>query len=517
MQPCPATIGLSFCMLRVAGVVGVTGWRHSTWAQTYSCTPSLYFEPSRIEDVQKLVKAALNHGTTITVVGARHSPSQLTMTSGWLMSLDRLKAVKNIERSGDYADITVQAGIRLNELNDLLYAEGLSLQNLGSISEQSVAGVISTGTHGSSAYHGLISEHITRMLVVVGSGETVECSDTKNPELFRAALLGLGRFGIIVEATLRVVPAFDLESIQEIVPFEEFLSEKWWPQFFTSAEFHRVWWYPYVGKCIVWRANRTSKPRTKPSYSFYGTRVGRFFYELLLWTSVAISSKLTPFVEKWLFRHQFKPVETAVARSDESINMDCLFKQFVDEWSLPLTNGRDVLLALNDEISKRNFYVHSPFEIRVSNTTLPEKTYFPETATVAGVSGVGPKYGNLTRPYLDPSPHLPWAAPPNVGPENLTLNLNATMYRPFGMNPPTQNWFSCFERICEEAGGRPHWAKNFIGSRVRGGEHDMQGVRLTVDAWYGKDVHEWRKVRAAYDPTDVFGGGAYWMSLNGLD
>lgn len=504
-------------MLRVAEVVGVTGWRHSTWAQTYSCTPSLYFEPTEVEDVRKLVKSARDHGTTITVVGARHSPSQLTMTSGWLLSLDKLKAVKGIERHGEYSDITVQAGMRLNELNELLFSEGLSLQNLGSISEQSVAGVISTGTHGSSAFHGLISEHITRMLVVVGSGEPIECSDTKNPDLFKAALLGLGRFGIIVEATLRVVPAFDLESIQEIVSFEDLLSEMYWPQVFTSAEFHRIWWYPYAGKCILWRANRTLKPRTKPAYSFYGTRLGRFFYEFLLWASVSISPKITPFVERWLFRHQFKPIEVAVARSDESINMDCLFKQFVDEWSLPLANGRDVLLNLKKEIDKREFYVHSPFEIRVSNTTLPPTAYFPKTATVAGVSGIGPKYGNLTRPYLDPSPRLSWAPPPEVGIENLTLNLNATMYRPFGSNPLTHKWFSCFETICERAGGRPHWAKNFLGSQASGGEHDMRGVRSKVDAWYGKDVAEWRRVRANFDPSNVFVGGNQWMRLNGLD
>jgi FAD binding domain len=42
---------------------------------------------------------------------------------------------------------TVQAGIRLKELIHNLTLDGLAMKNLGSITEQSIAGAISTGTH----------------------------------------------------------------------------------------------------------------------------------------------------------------------------------------------------------------------------------------------------------------------------------------------------------------------------------------------------------------------------------
>ena len=42
-------------------------------------------------------------------------------------------------------EVTVRAGTTLNQLNRFLNDQGLAMKNLGSISDQSVAGAISTG------------------------------------------------------------------------------------------------------------------------------------------------------------------------------------------------------------------------------------------------------------------------------------------------------------------------------------------------------------------------------------
>src|SRR3954447_21358572 len=59
--------------------------------------------------------------------------------------------------------VTVEAGIRVYKLNEELWKDGLALSNLGSISDQSISGAISTTTHGSSINFGNMSTQVHRI------------------------------------------------------------------------------------------------------------------------------------------------------------------------------------------------------------------------------------------------------------------------------------------------------------------------------------------------------------------
>jgi len=62
------------------------------------------------------------------------------------MELDGLAGLISVDRERKQA--TVQAGMKLRVLNDLLAANGLAMPNLGDIDVQTISGAISTGTHG---------------------------------------------------------------------------------------------------------------------------------------------------------------------------------------------------------------------------------------------------------------------------------------------------------------------------------------------------------------------------------
>ena len=137
-------------------------------------------------------------------VGSGHSPSDMTMTKEWLCNLDRFNQVlKKEEFSGPtvngegeevkFVDLTVQAGCRIYELNRYLKENELAIQNLGSISDQSMAGVISTGTHGSTQYHGLVSQQVVSIEIMNSAGKLITCSSMENTQLFKAAMLSLGK------------------------------------------------------------------------------------------------------------------------------------------------------------------------------------------------------------------------------------------------------------------------------------------------------------------------------------
>src|SRR6185295_15155653 len=165
------------------------------WAQTIACKPASFCQPDTENKVSDIVKDALAHNQRVRTVGAGHSWAPLVLTRDVLVNLDKLDTV--------HTDVPtlkaqVQGGIRLKNLIPRLAQDKLALANLGSITEQSAAGVISTGTHG------------TGMRLVTGTGETISITE-QNPDLLNATRLSLGALGIITELTIQCVPDYNLE------------------------------------------------------------------------------------------------------------------------------------------------------------------------------------------------------------------------------------------------------------------------------------------------------------------
>ncbi|QLQ81775.1 hypothetical protein HG537_0G00280 [Torulaspora globosa] len=502
------------------------------WAGIYSSRAQLYFQPTSVEEVVEIVNEARRQKKTVVTIGSGHSPSDMCMTKEWLVNLDKLDKVHEFKEYPEdhYADVTVDGGMRVYRLSEIVGARGYAIQNLGSISEQSVAGIISTGTHGSSPYHGLVSSQYVNLTIVNGKGEVVFLDAENEPEVFRAAMLSVGKIGIIVRATIRVVPAFNIKSTQEVIDFDTVLSR--WNTLWTSSEFIRVWWYPYSRKCILWRGAKTEDSVTVPRRSWWGTTMGRLFYESLLWFTVKVYPALTPAVERFVFRMQYGEVQLGggdfeVANSIDSLNMDCLFSQFVDEWACPLENGLEVLRSLDHFVGQaaqnKDYYVHVPVEIRCSNTTLPPQILDTKDRTPVSP---GPVYGNVLRPYLDNTPRKEYVPLSDVTNNQLTLYINATMYRPFRCNTPIRKWYTIFEETMAAAGGMPHWAKNFIGStslvshpekkESEYADYEMRGMAKRFEECYGDDLKSFQKVRREQDPANVFVSNREWSLRNGI-
>jgi FAD/FMN-containing dehydrogenase len=80
------------------------------------------------------------------------------------------------------------------------------MPNLPDINKQTLAGGLATGTHGTGKGVKALHGEVTAMRLVLPSGEVAECSRDARPELFHAARVGLGAFGVISEVTLQNRP-----------------------------------------------------------------------------------------------------------------------------------------------------------------------------------------------------------------------------------------------------------------------------------------------------------------------
>ncbi|MGW5671247.1 FAD-binding protein [Micromonospora sp. NPDC003776] len=176
------------------------------WSGSLSFTPAEYAEPADEDAVRSLVHRAREAGTALRPVGSGHSSSPLVRTDGILVSLDRLAGV--IADDGNLA--TVWAGTRLQALGEGLYDAGLAMDNLGDVDYQSIAGATATGTHGTGLGFGNLSTQLAGVRLVTGTGETLDITADRNPELLPAARLSLGALGVVTRVTLDVQPRYEL-------------------------------------------------------------------------------------------------------------------------------------------------------------------------------------------------------------------------------------------------------------------------------------------------------------------
>ena len=224
------------------------------WAGNQRCTPAQVHQPRFADEVAAIVRTAAAAGQRVKVIGGGHSFTDAAMTDGHLLSLDAMSRILAV----DGTDVTVQAGIRLRDLNQQLFERGLALPNLGDIDVQSIAGATSTATHGTGAGFGNLATTIVGLELVTGDGTIVRVDERTDPELLRVARVGIGALGIVTEVTLRCVPAFNLRAVETIEPLADVLAD--FDAVMRSTDHVEFYLMPGARRCQLKRNTRTDEP-----------------------------------------------------------------------------------------------------------------------------------------------------------------------------------------------------------------------------------------------------------------
>lgn len=150
----------------------------SNWAGIHTARPASFYEPATLAEVRSVVVAASAARRTLRVVGAGHSPNDAALCPDAMLSLARLNRVLCIDAAR--GRVQVEAGITLVALTRALDAVGLALDSLGSISDQSVAGAVATGTHGSALGKPVMGGELLELQLVLADGSVATCSRQHN-------------------------------------------------------------------------------------------------------------------------------------------------------------------------------------------------------------------------------------------------------------------------------------------------------------------------------------------------
>ena len=211
----------------------------TNWAGQQRCAPERIERPASDDELATIVAGA----GRVRAAGAGHSFTDVACTDGVLVDLSRMRRVVGVD--GEL--VTVEAGITLGELGAQLSARGLAMENLGDIDRQTIAGAISTATHGTGARFRNISAQVAGLRLVTGGGEVAELREGSDELL--AARVGLGALGVIAAVTLRCVPLFTVRRVDEPRPLAATLDR--FDELADANDHFELFVFPYTDVALV--------------------------------------------------------------------------------------------------------------------------------------------------------------------------------------------------------------------------------------------------------------------------
>jgi len=445
----------------------------TNWARTVTAFPAAVHLPAGRNAIVEVIREVADHGSRLKVVGAGHSPSGIAAPDPGthLMSLSRHSRVLDLDVSRD--EVTVEAGIRLDALVGFLATRGWALPTLGSVAAQTVAGALSTGSHGSG--EGAVDRHVSALELIDATGDVHRLTPREDdpdhaptaddsavaptaddsavaanaPSAFDGARTALGALGVISTATLRVVPAFTLCATMTAMSLEQGMAEL---PTMAGAERARLWWYPHTDRVVLWRAYRSAEaPRPASGLRTAADRLATGAHEAGLWAADVLPP-LLPLVNRLAATRLLGSRRTVIDTGDRVLTRPEGIRRQVLEYAVPAAAAAGVLGELRRVLRRPGLRAPAPVELRFGP---------------AEVGWLNPSFG---RPSC-------W--------------IGVVGYRPFGQPSDCAAWFAAAGAVLADADGRPHWAAPHA--------HDAADLSGRYPRW-----SDFAALRQQLDPAGLF-------------
>lgn len=220
-------------------------WKN--YVATQTAQPYEIACPTSLADLQAVLQKAAALHCAVRASGSHHAFSDAALTDGIAIETQQLleglvAADRAILKNPDDAStvVRVPGGMTIHDLNAALDQRGLALINMGSYDGQTLAGVISTSTHGSGITLGSFPSAVEALIVVKGDGQVVQVEPLngitdpakfaaqagnvqlmQNDKFFQASVVGIGSLGVILAVLLRVRRLYWLSETITLHPWSE--------------------------------------------------------------------------------------------------------------------------------------------------------------------------------------------------------------------------------------------------------------------------------------------------------
>lgn len=390
-----------------------TTWRN--WSGLEEAAPVVTLVPRSVEDVADAVRRAREDGATVKMTGTGHSFTGIAAPEHTLLRPEGLDGVLAVDREA--MTVTARAGTPLKHLNQALERQGLSLHNMGDIAEQTLAGAVSTGTHGTGGTAAGLAAQLAGLELVTGTGEVLRASAVENADVFDVARVGLGALGILTSVTFHVEPLFVIEAHEQPMTWDEALES--YDDMVAAAHHVDMYWFPHTDRLMVKQNVRTD---LSPGEQEPPSRFEAWWEDELVSNTVfgglcrlgARAPGLVPRINRVagraLSERRYSDLAHRVFVSPRRVR----FREM--EYAVPREVGLDVLRECRRVIDASDWRIAFPVEIRTARAD-----------------------------------DVPMS----------TSHGRDTLYLAFHVPHDTDHraYFGGLEPILREAGGRPHWGK----------------------------------------------------------
>ena len=380
----------------------------TNWARQQRCAPERIVRPRTEEELVSAVTGA----SRVKVAGSGHSFTDIACTDGVMIDMSGMTRVLGVDGN----EVTVEAGITLHDLGEELRSRGLAMENQGDVDPQTLAGAISTATHGTGAGFGNLSSQVVGVRLVDGTGRVRDLrgEDAATRDELRAARVSLGALGAISAVTLRCVPAFTIHRIDSPRPLDEVLG-----RFDELVDAHDHWEafvMPYTRRALTLTSERTDRepePRGRAAAFMNDVVLENAVLGLFCRTGRAFP-RLIPSLNRTLAR-LLSGSEHLDASNRVYANVRLV--RFTEmEYALPREHATEALERVLALIERRRLPVGFPIELRVTaqDDALLSTAHGRPTAYIAVHQYVGMEF---------------------------------------------ETYFRAVEAIMDDYDGRPHWGK----------------------------------------------------------
>lgn len=333
------------------------------WSGLERATPSAVVEPDTTAAVVEAVRRAAGARTTVKAAGAGHSFTGIANPGRGVQLAPGPSGIVSVDRAA--MTVTAYAGTRLHRLNELLEGLGLSLHNMGDIAEQTLAGAISTGTHGTGGRVASIAAQVVGLTLVSGAGEELTCSSAEHPDVLEHARLGLGALGIITTVTFAVEPLFALEAVERPMGWAEFVAS--FDELAAGADHVDAYWFPHTDRLLTKRNRRRPPDALAPLPRWRAWFEDSFLQNTAFGSLVAAANhrpQVIPRMNRVNARLLSPRSYTDVAHRVFTTERRVVFREM--EYAVPRADGLGVLQECRRLIDASGLTVSFPVELRVA-------------------------------------------------------------------------------------------------------------------------------------------------------
>ena len=413
--------------------VGEESWMN--WSGAQRATPRQLASPQTLEDLAVFIRDSSDR---IRPRGSGHSFSGLVPSEGTILDVSYLSGLRAYGEATGVA--TFGAGTTLFQTAAAIDQRGRAFPNLPDIVDQTLAGSFSTATHGTGATLTALHDYIRGFRIVTANGDVLDVNAASNPDLFAAGKVGLGVLGVIAEYDIQTIPAFNLRRVLQALPIEDVIESAE-----ATADAHRNFEFFYlpgtgIAAALTHDLHEGETTGTVPSEDdevLEGLKTLRDSFGWWPWLRRRIAQSALP----------SGTLEDVSDASLELLATTRPIKFNEMEYHLPRDQG---LAALRKVVAKMD---------RRKDAFFPMEVRFV-------------------------APDSAWLSPFNQGP-CISIAIHAAVDERFDY------FFSDFEPIFREHGGRPHWGK----------WHSLK--RADFDQLY-PDFGRFAELRRTLDPDGKF-------------